>query len=171
MSAKHKTKDRSGAQRPGRSGPRGRWPRLLGAAAVSMCLALPAAAQSIEEQVVSQLSQQGFGEVEMNRTLLGRLRFVAQSDRFRRELVIHPSTGAVLFDRVTDLDGDDDPVVRLDGQEAFEDEFEEGEDEGEEFEDDDELDDEFDEEDDHEDDEDEDPEDEEDDDDEDDDDE
>ena len=113
--------------RPGRSGrlrPRG-WKHLTGAAALSLCLAMPAAAQSLEDQVVSQLSEQGFGQVEMNRTLLGRLRFVAQSDRYRRELVIHPSTGAVLFDRVTDLDGDDDPIVRLDGEEDFQEELEE----------------------------------------------
>ncbi|MEL6690202.1 MAG: hypothetical protein AAFP28_07775 [Pseudomonadota bacterium] len=94
---------------------------------------MPVAAQSIQDQVVTQLSNQGFAQVEMNRTLLGRLRFVAESDRYRRELVIHPSTGAVLFDRLTDLEGDDGPVVRLDGDEAFEEELEEDdfEDEGE----------------------------------------
>lgn len=128
---------RSGATRPGRSGPlrpRG-WKHLTGAAALSLCLAMPAAAQSLEDQVVSQLSEQGFGQVEMNRTLLGRLRFVAQSDRYRRELVIHPSTGAVLFDRVTGLDGDDEPIVRLDGEEEFEEELEEDFDEDEDDED------------------------------------
>ncbi|MCH2077855.1 MAG: hypothetical protein MK180_13435 [Rhodobacteraceae bacterium] len=74
--------------------------RVTGAAALSLCFALSAAAHSIEEQVVSQLSQQGFAKVQMNRTLLGRLGFVAQSDRYQRELVIHLSTGAVLFECV-----------------------------------------------------------------------
>ncbi|MEM1237305.1 MAG: hypothetical protein AAGI10_10065 [Pseudomonadota bacterium] len=110
------------------------------------CAGSPAFAQSIEEQVVTQLNAQGFASVEMNRTLLGRLRFVAVSDRLRREIVVHPTTGAVLFDNVTRLNGSGVPLVSLsddrppeeddEDDEDFEDEEDDEEDEDDEEEDD-----------------------------------
>jgi hypothetical protein len=60
-------------------------------------------AQALEEQIVAALQAQGFAVEAMNRTWLGRLRVVAQSDTYYRELVFDPATGAVLQDYVTTL--------------------------------------------------------------------
>ncbi|WP_179141857.1 PepSY domain-containing protein [Salibaculum halophilum] len=70
--------------------------------------ASPALAQSVEEQVRSQLSAQGFTEIDMRRTLLGRLRVVATSETHRREIVINPGSGAILRDYWEERDGDDE---------------------------------------------------------------
>jgi hypothetical protein len=63
-----------------------------------------AAAQSVQDQVVTQLQAQGFKGIEVQRTFLGRLRFTAESSSFYRELVINPQTGEVLRDYVRDLE-------------------------------------------------------------------
>ena len=63
------------------------------------------AAQSVQDQVVSQLRDQGFGQIEVNRTLLGRIRVVAVSDTFRREIVFVPSTGVILRDYWEEING------------------------------------------------------------------
>lgn len=68
----------------------------------------PALAQSVEEQVRTQLSAQGFTEIDMRRTLLGRLRVVATSETHRREIVINPGSGAILRDYWEERDGDDE---------------------------------------------------------------
>jgi hypothetical protein len=65
-----------------------------------------AAAQSVQDQVVTQLQAQGFKGIEVQRTFLGRLRFTAESSSFYRELVINPQTGEVLRDYVRDLEDD-----------------------------------------------------------------
>ncbi|MEL7298830.1 MAG: PepSY domain-containing protein [Pseudomonadota bacterium] len=66
----------------------------------------PASAQeSIQDQVVRQLGAAGYETIEVSRTLLGRLRFVASDATRRREIVVHPTTGAILFDRLTDAAG------------------------------------------------------------------
>lgn len=76
-----------------------------------------AAAQSVEDQVVTQLQEQGFAEIEVHKTFLGRLRFTAESELFYRELVINPQTGEVLRDYIRDLKDDDnddrDPIPRI----------------------------------------------------------
>ena len=72
---------------------------------LALCLALPALAQGIEEEIVAQLRAQGYEEFEVERTLLGRLRIVAIGQGLRREIVIQPATGAILRDYVTRLSG------------------------------------------------------------------
>ncbi|WP_296423485.1 hypothetical protein [Yoonia sp.] len=70
---------------------------------------LAAAAQSVQDAIVSQLRTQGFSEITMNRTWLGRVRVVALSDTLRRELVFNPQTGEILRDYwVTLEEGKDD---------------------------------------------------------------
>ena len=82
---------------------------MIRAALITLALtATPAFAQSIEEQVQTQLQSQGFTEIVMIRTLLGRLRIVASNDSYRRELILDPRTGAVLRDHWDDLSDDDD---------------------------------------------------------------
>ena len=71
-------------------------------------LAMPAAAQTAEERVVRQLRAQGFDEIEVTRTMLGRVRILAIEDDTLREIVLNPTTGAILRDYWTELDDDDD---------------------------------------------------------------
>ena len=65
-----------------------------------------AAAQSVEDQVFAQLQEQGFTVIEVRRTFLRRIRFIAESAYLYRELVINPQTGEILRDYVRDIDGD-----------------------------------------------------------------
>ena len=69
--------------------------------AIAALVAVPglAAAQSPEDCYVSQLRNQGFDEITVSRTLLGRVRIEAISDRYERELVFHPRTGVILRDQ------------------------------------------------------------------------
>jgi hypothetical protein len=151
---------------------------MIRAALLTFALsAAPAFAQSVEDQVLTQLQAQGFVEITMRRTLLGRLRVVAANERYRRELVINPNTGAILRDYWVELmeDGDDGANVRVyvpddDDDDGFDDEAgdedgDDGDDEDDDDEDDDDDDDEDDDDDDDEDDDDDDDDDEDDDDD------
>ncbi|ADO43543.1 hypothetical protein [Ketogulonicigenium vulgare] len=53
----------------------------------------------MQTQIVSQLTAQGFTRIEVDQTLLGRLRFRAWSDSgLYREIVIVPATGEILRD-------------------------------------------------------------------------
>lgn len=71
----------------------------LALAALLASLALsPVAAGPVEDSIVRQLRSQGFSEVEVRRTLLGRARIVAQSDTLYREIVVNPVTGEILRD-------------------------------------------------------------------------
>ncbi|SHF63819.1 hypothetical protein SAMN05444339_10994 [Loktanella atrilutea] len=64
-----------------------------------LCL-LPslAAAETVQESILSQLRDQGFTRIEVSRTLLGRTRLEATSDRLEREMVFNPQTGEILRD-------------------------------------------------------------------------
>ncbi len=68
-----------------------------------LALALPtgaARAATITEQIVSQLTDQGFNQISVSRTLLGRTRIKATSREFQREIVFNPATGEILRDYV-----------------------------------------------------------------------
>lgn len=60
--------------------------------------AAPGAAQTAQQQVVRQLRAQGYRNIRVQRTWLGRVRIVADSRLGRREIVLNPSTGAILRD-------------------------------------------------------------------------
>ena len=78
--------------------------------------AAPAAADAdaLRNHYVNELQEDVYQEIRITRTLLGRMRFVALSPRYRREIVINPLTGVVLRDyirvlqRQKDDDDDDD---------------------------------------------------------------
>ncbi|MBI1415995.1 MAG: hypothetical protein GC146_02125 [Limimaricola sp.] len=59
---------------------------------------LAVAAQSVEDSIVAQLRQQGFTEIKITHTLLGRVRIDATSKSLYREVVFNPTTGEVLRD-------------------------------------------------------------------------
>ncbi|NNL18675.1 MAG: hypothetical protein HKP37_08055 [Boseongicola sp.] len=73
---------------------------------------------TLRDHYVNELQEDGYEEIRITRTLLGRMRFVALSPRYRREIVINPLTGVVLRDYIRVLqreeedenedDGDDD---------------------------------------------------------------
>ena len=66
--------------------------------AAAACFGSGAFAQGIKDEIISQLTAQGFTRIVVSRTLLGRLRFVATNDVYRREIVINPNTEEVLRD-------------------------------------------------------------------------
>jgi hypothetical protein len=73
-----------------------------------------AAAQTVQEQIIAQLTDQGFANFEISRTFLGRVRVVTQSDRLQRELVFNPKTGEMLRDYWEPLEGSDTaPQIQL----------------------------------------------------------
>ncbi|KAA9005179.1 hypothetical protein, partial [Histidinibacterium aquaticum] len=69
--------------------------------------ATAAGAQTVQDQIVSQLRAQGFTSIEASRTLLGRVILHAQSPSYDRELVFNPTTGEILRDLTTIRRGDD----------------------------------------------------------------
>lgn len=82
---------------------------MLKASLIALMLsAAPAFAQSFQDQYVQQLQEQGFTQISVQRTLLGRVRIVALSDEYRREIVFIPSTGTILRDYWIELEEHDD---------------------------------------------------------------
>lgn len=59
---------------------------------------LPAMAATFVEQIVAQLQAQGFQDIQVERTWLGRARIQAMRDGTSREIVVNPTTGEILRD-------------------------------------------------------------------------
>ena len=70
---------------------------------------IPALAQTATplERFKQMLQSQGFSEMKVNRTWLGRVRIVARSKDARRELVFNPYSGEVLRDYIESEDDGD----------------------------------------------------------------
>jgi hypothetical protein len=63
-------------------------------------------AQAPADALVQQLRDQGYVEVDVSRTLLGRIRVVALTpDGAQREIVLSPATGEILRDYSEGADG------------------------------------------------------------------
>ncbi len=73
-------------------------------------LPMAAAAQSVQDSIITQLQAQGFNRIEISRTLLGRVVLNATSNRLERELVFNPVTGEILRDYWEERDDDNDRV-------------------------------------------------------------
>ncbi len=67
--------------------------------AMALPMAQPIFANPIADSAVSQLRDQGYNDIQVQRTLLGRIRITATRTNTTRELVIHPITGEVMRDR------------------------------------------------------------------------
>ena len=70
---------------------------------IAICIALIgtpqfAAAQTIQDQIVEQLQAQGFTNLQVSRTWLGRVRIISRRGDLVRELVFNPQTGEILRD-------------------------------------------------------------------------
>lgn len=74
----------------------------FGAAVVSGTMAH---AESFADQIVRQLRDQGLRDIEVSRTLLGRIRINAKGARGTREIILNPKTGEILRDIWLDADG------------------------------------------------------------------
>jgi len=61
-------------------------------------LGAPLVAQSLEGQITDQLREQGYENVQVTKTWLGRLRIQAASDDQTREIIVNPRTGEILRD-------------------------------------------------------------------------
>lgn len=72
---------------------------ILGLAlGLNLALSAPAAAQSLQDWLVAQLKAQGYQNIAVSRTFLGRLRVVGHLGDMHREVVVNPRTGEVLRD-------------------------------------------------------------------------
>lgn len=65
---------------------------------VALAFATEVSAASLQERLVRQLRQQGFTQIEVTRTWLGRVRIEAEGRGAEREIVINPRTGEILRD-------------------------------------------------------------------------
>jgi hypothetical protein len=72
--------------------------RLIIAAICAFAIGQPVLAQSIDERIAASLQAEGYEIVTMNRTWLGRIYVIAETDTIRREMVFNPATGEVLRD-------------------------------------------------------------------------
>lgn len=79
--------------------------RLILCLAAALMVAAPARAASLADGIVAQLRAQGFTEVSVERTLLGRTRIFAEGVPGMREIILNPNTGEILRDLYTTADG------------------------------------------------------------------
>lgn len=56
------------------------------------------AARDFVEEIVRELKKQGYREIQVSRTLLGRARITATKARGSREIIVNPATGEILRD-------------------------------------------------------------------------
>jgi uncharacterized membrane protein YgcG len=82
------------------------WFALLFFAIAVSTSPVQAVASTYEEAIIEQLMEQGFSDVQVSKTFLGRLRFVASAGQQRREIVINPYTGEILRDYLYEVTSD-----------------------------------------------------------------
>ena len=70
-----------------------------------------AVAESFQSSVVAQLRGQGYGEINVETTMLGRVRIVAARGGASREIILNPRTGEILRDVVLAADGRVEPEI------------------------------------------------------------
>lgn len=72
--------------------------RLLLVSLTAVAIAAPAFADSFAQRIERELRQQGFTQMTVHQTWLGRIRIDAQSANATREIVVNPNTGEILRD-------------------------------------------------------------------------
>ena len=77
----------------------------LTSAATLIAAAGPALANTFADDVVGQLTGQGFTNVAVGTTWLGRIRITAEREGGTREIILNPRTGEILRDTWTAADG------------------------------------------------------------------
>jgi hypothetical protein len=73
--------------------------------AAILMMAGPAFAESVADQISRQLRGQGFGQISVSQTWLGRTRIIGNSDKGQREIIVNPKTGEILRDLFTQASG------------------------------------------------------------------
>ncbi|MDC0738734.1 hypothetical protein N6L24_10620 [Cognatishimia sp. SS12] len=73
----------------------------------AMVLCAPASATTLEA-LLAELEAQGYHEIEISRTWLGRIRIEAESATHERELILDRGSLEILRDYAEPQDGDDD---------------------------------------------------------------
>ena len=72
------------------------------ASVLALSIGGPSFAQSqadvVRDRVIAELRDDGYRQIRISRTLLGRMRFVADGPEARREIVVNPATGVILRD-------------------------------------------------------------------------
>ena len=68
-------------------------------------------ADSFEGSVVAQLRGQGYRDIDVERTMLGRVRIVAAKGTRTREIILNPRTGEILRDVLLAADGQVEPEI------------------------------------------------------------
>ncbi|MCR8722837.1 PepSY domain-containing protein [Frigidibacter sp. ROC022] len=81
---------------------------FLLSAAAGLVPAGMALGASFTDQIVAQLRAQGYRQIKVARTLLGRVRITAISSRHRREIIFNPRSGEILRDYWESLGDSDD---------------------------------------------------------------
>ncbi|WGW05670.1 hypothetical protein [Tropicibacter oceani] len=72
---------------------------IAGSCGLALVLGGQAAyAQTAQDQVIRQLKTLGYTSIRVRRTLLGRVRILAQGRPGSREIVLDPATGTILRD-------------------------------------------------------------------------
>jgi hypothetical protein len=80
--------------------------RYIGMVMTFWLLTAPMAfAQSYADQIVQQLSAQGFSDITVEITLLGRIRIKGHNGQGLREIIMNPHTGEILRDMWIDANG------------------------------------------------------------------
>jgi uncharacterized membrane protein YgcG len=74
---------------------------LVAALCASLVTAGIASAETFADTIVQQLQDQGYAQVSVTDTLLGRTRIFARSDDAQREIILNPRTGEILRDLYT----------------------------------------------------------------------
>lgn len=116
--------------------------RLLLVLSLALAPALARAdAHTIRDRIITELSEDGYTEVRIGRTLLGRTRFVATRPDARREIVVNPRTGVILRDYIrflsTSSRSDDDVETKYSDDSDHDDDDESDDDESDDSSDDD----------------------------------
>ena len=75
---------------------------------IGCTLAMPATAAPTIEEIISQLESQGYRDVTVSRTWLGRIRIEAESGTHEREIVFNQRTGEILRDFWEELEDEED---------------------------------------------------------------
>ncbi len=88
--------------------------RLAFAVTVCAFLAPGTALANFQDDLVEWLQGQGYSEISVTRTLLGRTRIVATGSDGTRELILNPRTGEVLRDIWTNSRGQSLPPALAD---------------------------------------------------------
>lgn len=70
----------------------------IAASLAGLLLAGPVWPDSLVDAILADLGHQGYVDVEVSRTLLGRTRIVTHNRAFDREIIVNPTTGEILRD-------------------------------------------------------------------------